>query len=297
MTTPNTSPIAHAGPDVQLVLASGSQAFWLDGSRSRDADGAIITARWRQLSGPAPAVITNPSNIQTMVTGLAAGSYQFELTVTDNRGASARDTMMATVTARPNQGPVANAGNDAQVQLGGAGASVVLDGSQSFDPDGTIVAFSWALVGGPAQAVISMPNAQQTLAQLTGPGVYQFELTITDDRGATARDSVLVTVTSAAAPCGPIAQAGRDVLVLWPADNATLDGSASSSPDGAIIAWGWEQVGGPAAGSAQGHDRARLSLTGLARGVYRFRLTVTDGRGRSGSDEVLVTVARSGAGG
>lgn len=297
MTIPNLPPIANAGPDVHVELGVTDQAFRLDGSRSRDIDGALVTVRWRQLTGPGPAVIVSPNSMQTMVTGLAVGTYTFELTVTDNRGASARDTMVATVTARPNQGPVANAGDDTQLTLSGASISTVLDGSRSTDPDGVLTAYRWAQVSGPSSVIITSPNTTQTMVQFTGPGAYVFELTISDDHGAMARDSVLVTVTTAAPPCGPIAQAGRDVLVLWPANATTLDGSQSSSPEGAILGWSWEQLGGPAAGSASGHDTARLTLTGLARGVYRYRLTVTDVRGRSASDEVIVTVARRGVGG
>jgi hypothetical protein len=200
--------------------------------------------------------------------------------------------MTATVTVPANQGPVADAGADVQVLLAAASVSVTLDGSSSTDPDGTLAVFAWTQLSGPASATIATPGNAMTTAQLTAPGAYEFELRVTDDRGASARDTVVVTVTTPAAPCGPIAQAGRDVMILWPANATVLDGSASSAPEGAIIGYAWEQVAGPAAGCATGHDRARLTLTGLARGVYRFRLTVTDARGRTASDEVHVVVER-----
>lgn len=293
MTVPNLAPSANAGPDVQLVLTSPNQAFVLDGSRSRDADGSIVAFRWRQVNGPG-ATIVNPSVAQTPVTVQGPGTYQFELTVTDNRGTTSRDTMQATITARPNQGPVANAGADVAVQLVGSSASVVLNGAQSSDPDGAIVGIAWRQVAGPTPAVIVSPGSAQTSVQLSAAGVYQFELTVTDDRGAIARDSVSVTVTTASSPCGPTARAGRDVMLLLPANATVLDGSASSSADGTIIAYAWEQVAGPAAGCASGHESARLTLTGLARGSYRFRLTVMDSRGRSASDEANVAVGRAG---
>jgi hypothetical protein len=95
-----------------------------------------------------------------------------------------------------NQPPVANAGPDQQV---GARSLVLLDGRASTDPDGSIAAYHWRQTGGPARP---LQNANAAVASFTAPQVPRgahvdlvFELTVTDDRGATAADSVQVTVT------------------------------------------------------------------------------------------------------
>ena len=54
--------------------------------------------------------ITNAGSAATSVTGLVQGTYQFQLTVTDNSGGSNQSTVQVTVNAA-NILPTANAGN------------------------------------------------------------------------------------------------------------------------------------------------------------------------------------------
>jgi hypothetical protein len=169
----------------------------------------------------------------------------------------------------------------------------VLDGSGSFDPDGALAAYAWRRVAGPAIVTIITPGSAQTVVSGLQAGLHAFELRVTDNRGASAADQMVVAVVDAASPPdGPTARAGRDLLLVFPATSAVLDGSASSSPGGVLVRFQWDQVDGPAAGCASGHETARLSLSRLARGTYRYRLTVTDDQGRRDSDEVSVTVRR-----
>ena len=80
-----------------------------------------------------------------------------------------------------NQPPVANAGADVTVNLGD---SVILDGSNSSDADGNIVSYQW-------------DNGSTGVSPTTtfnSEGTFTITLTVTDDQGATATDSVVVTV-------------------------------------------------------------------------------------------------------
>ena len=63
-----------------------------------------------KIAGPTAGTITTPTAAATTVTGLVAGTYRFELRVTDNGGAFGRDTMQVIVNAAPNIPPTANAG-------------------------------------------------------------------------------------------------------------------------------------------------------------------------------------------
>ena len=191
----------------------------------------------------------------------------------------------------PNVAPVANAGADTSVH---EGLTVVLDGSQSADADGTIAAYAWTQVDGPA---VELGNADQDRASFTAPPVdgdtaLRFRLQVTDDDQATAADEVIVMVLDAAALLPPTARAGADQTEV--AENAavTLDGSASSDADGSIAAYEWTQTGGPAV-VLTGADTASAGFTAPdadADQVLEFRLTVTDDDGLSGSDTVAVTV-------
>lgn len=65
----------------------------LDGSKSYDPDGYIAKWSWRQLSGPAVIIRNRLSDTTRANTSNKEVSYSFELTVTDNKGATDKDTV------------------------------------------------------------------------------------------------------------------------------------------------------------------------------------------------------------
>ena len=89
-----------------------------------------------------------------------------------------------------NQAPRANAGSDQTVD---ENSLVTLDGSQSTDTDGTIVSFSWNQTGGTPVALTSPTSATATFTAPT-LGSLAFTLTVVDNSGASASDSVAITV-------------------------------------------------------------------------------------------------------
>jgi hypothetical protein len=90
--SPNLVPIANAGSDVSLILPSNAST--VDGSASVDPDGTILSYSWRKILGPQIYNIASPNSATTSITNLVEGIYEFELTVTDNNGATGKDTVM-----------------------------------------------------------------------------------------------------------------------------------------------------------------------------------------------------------
>ena len=96
--------------------------------------------------------------------------------------------------------PFADAGLD-QTKI--EGDDVLLDGSNSFDPDGTISTVLWAQTAGPP-ATLSAPSSLTT--NFTAPDVnpsganLDFTLTVTDDDNFTHVDTVRVTVNDSPLP-------------------------------------------------------------------------------------------------
>ncbi|MGC1479581.1 MAG: carbohydrate-binding protein [Chthoniobacterales bacterium] len=89
----------------------------------------------------------------------------------------------------PNSAPNADAGLDQTViDSGVVGTeSVVLDGSQSSDADGSIVSFLWSAAGNPG-------GEGETPTVDLAIGTHAIDLLVTDDLGATGTDFVTVTV-------------------------------------------------------------------------------------------------------
>ncbi|HQW85120.1 MAG TPA: T9SS type A sorting domain-containing protein, partial [Ferruginibacter sp.] len=186
---PNIPPTANAGSNQTITLPTNSVT--LSGS-GNDPDGSIAAYQWTKISGPV-CTITNSNSALTTVTGMLQGTYLFELRVTDNSGAFGRDTVQITVNAEPNNiPPTANAGPDKTVTL--PDNSATLSGSGN-DADGVITRYDWRQLSGPSNNVLfSLVNAVTYINNLIH-GEYEFELMVTDNRGATAIDTVKVTVT------------------------------------------------------------------------------------------------------
>ncbi|WP_276482117.1 PKD domain-containing protein [Paraflavitalea pollutisoli] len=192
----------------------------------------------------------------------------------------------------PNQGPVANAGTDIVLTL--PTNNTTLNGSASYDPDGTIAAYQWTKLSGPTQ--FTLVNATSANSALNGlvEGTYVFRLRVTDNKGATNEDDVTVTVKAAAANQAPVANAGTDITLTLPTNSTTLNGSASKDADGKIASYAWSKVSGPTQFTIASPTAATSALTNLATGTYVFRLKVTDDKGATHEDDVTVTVIEPG---
>ncbi|MHB9287385.1 PKD domain-containing protein [Halobacteriales archaeon Cl-PHB] len=97
-----------------------------------------------------------------------------------------------------NEAPMANAGLDQDVQQGDW---VYLDASGSFDPDGDLAAYNWRIET-PNGTVIA-PGCQdcaQTSFQVHQSGKYKVTVTVTDDEGANAADTMYVDVDAVQTP-------------------------------------------------------------------------------------------------
>ena len=82
-------PFANAGPNQTIFLGIVN----LDGSGSWDLDNNIAGYHWTNISGPSSCTISNANRVQTLVTNLVEGTYEFELKVTDAEGLFSRDTL------------------------------------------------------------------------------------------------------------------------------------------------------------------------------------------------------------
>jgi gliding motility-associated-like protein len=275
----NVPPTSNAGPDQTITLPTNSIA--LNGSGS-DTDGTISFA-WIKVSGPA-ATLTNQNTATLTASALIAGTYVFRLTVTDDDNATAIDNV--TVTVQPavvNQTPVVNAGADVSITLPTNSTTLV---GTAMDADGTIASYAWTKVSGPAATLSGNTTATLSLTALVA-GTYVFQLTATDDKGATGSDNVTVVVN--AANVSPTANAGSDITINLPTNATVISGSGNDS-DGTVSSYLWSQVSGPSTATLSSQATASLNVSALIAGTYTFRLTVTDNDGATGTDDVKVIV-------
>lgn len=284
----NTPPVARTGADhiIQLPVTNSI----LSGTSSSDLDGMLVSFEWTQLSGPVNSVINSPTAAQTAVTGLTiSGVYQYQLKVTDNNGSTAQDTMLITVLNSGNQKPVANAGSDLQVIIGN---NLIINGSSSSDPDGFIKAYFWTKISGPSARLFDTWRSNLRVEQLASLGDYLFVLKVTDNSNAVDYDTVKVTVTDfIGGSIPPVANAGPNKTLQLPLMNSSLDGRASSDPDGSIVAYMWTQISGPVYSIINSPNSANTAISGLSTpGVYIYNLKVTDNNSISTNASTQITV-------
>jgi PKD repeat protein len=161
------------------------------GLGSSDPDGRVVTWTWTFGDGASTGGASPAHAYAT------AGTYTVTLTVTDDRGASDGDTAVVRVTNRP---PVANAGPDQSALVG---ATVGVSGAGSSDPDGRIVAWTWAFGDGGTGSGVTGGHVYGAA------GTYTVTLTVTDEQGAIASDTAQVTVTAGGGGGGGLAWAKR----------------------------------------------------------------------------------------
>lgn len=89
-------PVANAGISYTIQLPVSTVTF--NGSGTTQ-NGTIIAYLWTLVSGPNVPVIASPGSATTVVNSMVAGTYIFQLKVTDNAGLSGVDT--ASVLVKP----------------------------------------------------------------------------------------------------------------------------------------------------------------------------------------------------
>ena len=267
-----------------------------------DSDGTIVSYEWTQVGGPPLEVRTHPDGALNFVTTSQPPEgfgdlveYLFLCTATDDLGATATQEFTFTVNyfyATYNSLPIANAGADRSV---GEGVTVTLAG-EAEDSDGTIESAQWTQVAGPQ---VELLDAHGLVASFTAPEVPSgaadlvFRLTVMDDSGATAIDEVVVSVVSNSPPS---ADAGPDRTVEE-RTTVTLSGQADD-PDGTISSSRWAQLSGPPVELVDSDALvATFTAPDISSGAdtLAFRLTATDNRGASATDDVSIIVKAQGA--
>ena len=234
----NKPPVVNAGADITITLPRSTDSVKLIGSAT-DTDGTVVSYLWSLISGPNTPAITSPGSSTTYVKDFVSGTYVFQLMATDDKGAVGTKTMQLTVTVSTivggNLPPVVNAGPDQTVTLAKATDSIRLTGSAT-DPDGTVVSYLWSQVSGPNTPTITAAGSPTTYVKGFVTGTYVFQLTATDNKGATGVKTVQLTVTVPSVITLNLSQPSADTYLGYFVVNGG-DVSNPNSPETGAAAW------------------------------------------------------------
>jgi chitinase len=277
------SEVDNVGTDQTVPLKTIAR---LDGSMSLSTTGAPLVYQWHVDSAPAGSTAFLSSTSAAMPTLLpnVEGTYTLSLIVRDNSCVSAPSLVHV---SSVNSAPVANAGPN---QSSPRRSVVTLDGSASSDPNGDPISYAWTLSSKPAGSTAALSSATAAKPTFTADlaGSYVATLAVSDGR----LTSPLATVTITALNTPPVAVAGPAQYTNV-GGGVTLDGSASSDPDGDAITFAWAILSAPAGSAAAltGATTSRPGLTPDLEGAYTVQLTVSDGV-NSATASVTVTAYR-----
>ena len=212
-----TPPVANF--TMSTTTTYTSLAILFNASSSYDPDGIIASYDWDFGDGKTGrgALVTHRY--------VDDGTYKVSLTVTDNQGLTGTSFHYVTVLNTP---PTAIFTESAENVY--PGETIHFDASQSYDPDGFIIDYSWDFGDGFDDAGVAVDHAY------TDRGTYVVTLTVTDDDGATSFTSATKNVLNHP----PIASFTDTATTVLTGEAISFDASASYDPDGYIVSYDWD---------------------------------------------------------
>ncbi len=287
---------AGSNETIQLPLDSVA----LKGSASDPNSGGEITSySWVMIGAPGSDKYSFSTRTvaSTELKTLAAGVYTALLTVKDNFGLSASDSVVITVDAASSTSTgTSTTGSSSNITpltvSAGGNQTIILPvdstsmiANTSADAGDSIISYQWSYISGPTQYAMRNPDASRAEAYNLTVGTYTFALTVTDNSGRNASDTVVVTVdASIQSPKAVIANTDTVVSLTdsLTANGYALVGSESLAPTGgSLTSYVWLELAGPSEVTLSAADSANTNINGLALGNYLFQLTVTDNLGRT----------------
>jgi PKD repeat protein len=259
VTVGNRPPIASF-PDLSVMTGEPAR---FHGGPSSDRDGYLESFLW-DLSGGLVYSTANASHVWDR-----PGVYTVTLTVWDDDGASDETTFNVTVN---NRSPIAViSASPLKTTLA---HPVTFNGTNSVDPDGEIVNWTWIFGDGVRD------YGEEVSHTYTVYGTYLATLTVRDDSGGINTSSVLITVRNQP----PVAIMNVTPVSALTGEVVTFDGRNSSDPENQIAEYFWSFGDGD---SATG---AIVTHTYSDDGRYIVRLTVVDEDDTASYVELPVTI-------
>jgi len=218
----------------------------------------------------------------TLMTSLTASTtYYVKAYAINTAGISyGNEISFATLTTTP----VANAGIDQTVD---EGTTVTLDGSASSDADNDPLTYKWTAPEGITLNSMTVVNPTFIAPEVKSNTQYIFSLVVNDGTVNSPANYVIIYVRQINK--APIANAGADQTVNEGA-LVTLDGTASSDPDGITLYYTWTDPEGISLNSTTADKPTFGAPEVTADTQYTFSLVVNDGITDSPVDQVVITI-------
>ena len=258
----------------------------LDALNSLDSDGSIISYNWNFDDNGATG-----SNSVTNHVFNKPGDYTVTLTVTDNDGLTGTSSIVVYVN---NQLPIAYAA--ASTLSGNAPVAVSFSSAGSYDPDTSqTLSYSWNFGDG------TISSSANPTHEYVNAGTYTSVLTVTDELGATATDSVEIVIVVTADPdTAPVAPSAlsANLNISGKGKNKTIEVSLSwidnSDNEDSFVVERCKESGKGKNKVCNFSDLATMPANStkysesITSGAYKYRVRARNSFGENISNEVNV---------
>ncbi|AOW77632.1 hypothetical protein A3Q34_12685 [Colwellia sp. PAMC 20917] len=288
----NVAPIVSAGDDASV---NETEIFTFSSSAS-DSDGTINNVLWEQTAGES-IVISNADSLTAAFTAIEVvedTTLTFRLTVTDDDGEQSSDVVNVLI-MNVNQLPTVAAIDDFEVfEQVAAELSAVAE-----DIDGTIATYKWEQTAGKE---VSLTNAEQPTAtfvsgDFTAIETLSFSVTVTDNHGGSATDTMNVTVNPNFPPVAVIGIEGGDKVIsqfITSGDTVTLVGMNSYDNELNNLTYQWQQIDDTGVElvitNNNAADTSFVANTLTSAETVTIQLSVTDELGLSDTEQVRIAI-------
>ncbi|NPA76517.1 MAG: PKD domain-containing protein [Candidatus Diapherotrites archaeon] len=287
-----TPPVSDSPPKILKIYASPASVaqgspvsitLYVQASDDHGISSIIITPPPGTVT---PKTCTGKTSCSLTLTGtvvqsLSPGSYTFSATVKDTAGHTVSDSNTFTITPG-----TLNKSPHAAFTYTVSGTTVDFNASSSYDPDGSIVSYSWDFNDGSTK---SGRTVAHTYSCTSGKCSYTVRLTVTDNHGATATATKTVTVT---APDNP----PTITNFTCSASGLTVTCSANlGDPDGDILNGSISFDDGSSSpisfNPATDTNPKIWSHPYASAGTYKITLTVSDPAGKTATASQKVSIS------
>jgi PKD repeat protein len=178
--------------------------------------------------------VANGQNASFSLTLPFDTTYAWYAIANDSLQENQSDIWFFTTKQRPpeNKKPVANPGGPYITTLN---QSVSFDGSESSDPDGTIIFYRWNFGDGSSQILDKAPKHTYI-----DPGVYTVTLTVVDNDGRSSMSNTSATIQGAIYYNSPPVAVFTALSSVSVNQQVGFDASGSNDTDGTIVGYRWD---------------------------------------------------------
>jgi LmbE family N-acetylglucosaminyl deacetylase len=265
---------------------STGQPVTLDGSASSAEGGGALTYEWTQVGGPGVSLSNSHAVLPTFTMTGHPTILTFALTVTSGGASSPPDEVKVRVpSSDPTPTAVVAPGSTVD-----SGATVSLDGSESWDPNSLPLSYEWTQTAGPEATLIEGGSARPEFVAPTGPTSVSFSLVVSNgaqpSRAATVSYQVRGIAPSLAVSASASFQVGA-------AGSVAVRAAGSPTPTLAVVGdlpAGLTLVdGGDGSASVTGTPSALITPPGTSRD-FSVTVTATNELGKAESQLDLTVV-------